>query len=64
MISNLLKFEFFKKHSDYGAVFLRFLIGIFIIYGVQDNIFSYEHMKEFAAFLRQKNVPLPLFSAL
>lgn len=63
MISNLLKFEFFKKHSDYGAVFLRLLIGIFIIYGVQDNVFSYEHMNEFAAFLHQKNVPFPLFSA-
>ncbi len=42
MISNLLNFEFFKKHSDYGAVFLRFLIGIFIIYGVQDNVSSYD----------------------
>ena len=57
------KFEFFKKHSDYGAVFLRLLIGVFIIYGVQDNVFSYQHMKEFAAFLQQKNVPFPLFSA-
>ena len=63
MVSKLLKFEFFKKHSDYGAVFLRVLIGTFIIYGVQDNVFSYEHMQEFAVFLQQKNVPFPLFSA-
>jgi putative oxidoreductase len=63
MISKFLKFEFFKKYSEYGSVFLRLLIGVFIIYGVQDNVFSYAHMQEFAAFLQQRNVPLPLFSA-
>ena len=62
MISNFLTFEFFKKHRDYGVIFLRLLIGAFIIYGVQDNVFSYEHMEEFAAFLQQRNVPFPLFS--
>lgn len=63
MISKLLNFEFFKKYSSYGTVFLRFLIGVFIIYGVQDNVFSYKHMEEFAAFLQKNNVPYPLFSA-
>lgn len=63
MISKVFRFEFFKRYSDYGVVFLRLLLGTFIIYGVQDNVFSYEHMKEFAAFLQQRNVPFPLFSA-
>jgi putative oxidoreductase len=63
MILQSLRFEFFKKHQHYGAIFLRLLIGIFIIYGVQDNVLSYEHMKEFAAFLQERNVPFPLFSA-
>jgi putative oxidoreductase len=63
MISKFLNFEFFKKNPDYAALFLRLLIGVFIVYGVQDNVFSYAHMQEFAAFLRQRNVPLPLFSA-
>lgn len=63
MNNRFLKFEFFKNHSDYGVIFLRLLIGVFIIYGVQDNVFSYEQMQEFAAFLGQKNVPFPLFSA-
>ncbi len=63
MVSNILRFEFFKKHSDFGAFFLRLLIGVFIIYGVQDNVFSFKHMEEFAGFLQQRNVPMPLFSA-
>lgn len=63
MISRLLRFEFLDKYKDYGAFFLRVLIGVFIIYGVQDNVFSREHMNEFAAFLQKQNVPFPLFSA-
>lgn len=63
MISNFLRFEFFNKYADYGVIFLRLLIGVFIIYGVQDNVFSYTHMEEFAAFLQQRGVPFPLFSA-
>jgi putative oxidoreductase len=63
MLSKFGQFEFFKEHSDYGTIFLRLLVGSFIIYGVQDNVFGYEHMKEFAVFLQQRNVPLPLFAA-
>jgi putative oxidoreductase len=60
---NLLSFEYFKKHQGYGTIFLRLLVGSFIIWGVQDNILSYERMEEFAAFLAERNVPFPLFSA-
>lgn len=63
MLLKLLQLGFLKKHRDYGAVFIRFIIGTFIIYGVQDNIFSYAQMKEFAHFLDERNVPFPLFSA-
>lgn len=63
MIGKFLQFDFFEKYSGYGAIFLRLLIGTFIIYGVQDNVFSYHQMQEFAAFLQQRNVPFPLFSA-
>ncbi len=57
MILRLLRFEFFKRHCDYGAVFLRLLIGTFIIYGVQDNILSSERMQEFEKFLDARGVP-------
>jgi putative oxidoreductase len=62
-MSNLLGFEYFKRHQGYGTIFLRLVIGSFIIWGVQDNIFNYERMEEFAAFLAARNVPYPLFSA-
>jgi putative oxidoreductase len=63
MIKNPIQFNFFEKHREYGTFFLRLLIGIFIIYGVQDNVFSREHMQEFAVFLQQRGVPFPMFSA-
>lgn len=55
--------DFFKKRKDYGAVFIRIIIGTFIIYGVQDNVFSREHMKEFADFLAARSVPYPAAGA-
>jgi putative oxidoreductase len=51
------------RYREYGPVFIRLIVGIFIIWGVQDNVFSRAHMDEFAAFLAQRNVPFPLFSA-
>jgi len=59
----MIQFAFFKKHSGNGAVFLRLLIGTFIIYGVQDNVLSSAHMREFADFLQARSVPFPMFSA-
>ena len=59
----MLQFEFFRTRKDYGVVFLRLLIGVFIIHGVSDNIFSWAHMVEFEKFLAARGVPYPLFSA-
>jgi putative oxidoreductase len=63
MLQNILRFEFFKAREDYGVVFLRLLIGVFIIWGVADNIFSWAHMVEFQKFLGARGVPYPLFAA-
>ena len=63
MLQNILRFEFFKTREEYGTVFLRLLIGVFIIYGVADNIFSWAHMVQFEKFLAARGVPYPLFSA-
>lgn len=63
MNSKILSLDFFDKYREYGPIFLRLLIGIFIIWGVQDNVFSLAHMKEFSVFLEKRNVPFPLFSA-
>ncbi|HWT01601.1 MAG TPA: DoxX family protein [Pyrinomonadaceae bacterium] len=56
-------FGFFKKHREFGAVFLRLVIGSFIIWGVQDNILSRERMLEFEGFLAAHGVPYPAFAA-
>ena len=57
------RFDFFRRHSEYGVIFLRLIIGAFIIWGVQDNILSYAQMEEFAKFLGERGVPSPLFAA-
>ncbi len=63
MIPRILQLEFFKRHREYGVIFLRLIIGSFIIWGVQDNVLSYERMEEFATFLGERGVPYPLFAA-
>lgn len=56
-------FSFFRRHSAYGVLFLRFAIGVFLIYGVQDNVFSWDRMLEFRDFLQERDVPYPLLAA-
>ncbi|GHA54010.1 DoxX family protein [Pontibacter akesuensis] len=56
-------FSFFRRHRAYGTLFLRLAIGVFIIYGVQDNVFSWERMLEFRDFLAARGVPYPLVAA-
>ena len=55
--------DFFRKYSSYGVIFLRVAIGVFIIYGVQDNIFHWDRMLEFRDFLEAHGMPFPLFAA-
>jgi putative oxidoreductase len=56
--------HWFEKNADLGLLFLRLFIGIRLIYGVQDNILSWKHMKEFEAFLTQFHFPFPLVCAV
>lgn len=63
MLQNILQFEFFKTREEYGTVFLRLLIGVFIIHGVADNVFSSTHMVKFEQFLGARGVPYPMLAA-
>ena len=54
---------FLEKYKEYGVIFIRLIIGFHLIYGTQDNVFSYARMEEFAGFLAARGVPFPLFSA-
>lgn len=47
-----------------GLLALRLFAGLRIIYGVMDNVISYEKMKEFEVFLAQFHFPFPHISAV
>lgn len=58
-----LNFSTLEKYKEYGVIFIRLIVGFHLIYGTQDNIFSFARMEEFAGFLSQHGAPFPLFSA-
>jgi putative oxidoreductase len=55
--------RYFDHRKDYGAVFLRIIIGWRLIHGTYDNVFGWERMLEFRDFLAQHGVPSPLLAA-
>lgn len=52
------------KNPNLGLLLLRLFIGLRLIYGVADNIVSWDKMLEFSGFLQSFHFPLPLFSAV
>jgi putative oxidoreductase len=63
MIPKILRLRFLEKYADYGALFLRLVVGSFLVHGTQDNVFSYKQMQEFEHFLAARGVPVPLVAA-
>ena len=59
----ILQLDWFRSRREYGVIFIRLLIGSFIIWGVQDNILSHERMLEFEKFLAARGTPWPAFAA-
>jgi len=57
-------FTWLENNKDIGIFLLRVFISLRLIYGVQDNLFSWNHMLEFSGFLQKFNFPLPLISAV
>lgn len=53
-----------KGFNKYADLPIRLLVGIHLIIGTQDNVFSWERMHEFENFLQSYRMPLPLFSAV
>lgn len=53
-----------EKLQGYGLFVLRILIAARLIWGVQDNILSWDHMVEFEKFLAQRGTPMPLVAAV
>ena len=63
MTNDWLRVDFLRRRERYGVIFLRLLIGSFIIHGVTDNVFSWAHMVEFQKFLGARGVPAPMVAA-
>ena len=55
--------EFFERHREKGAFFVRLVVGFVLVYGTQDNVFSNARMVEFRDFLAARGVPFPLLAA-
>lgn len=55
---------YLQRHGKYGEVFIRLSIGFHLIYGTQDNVFSWDRMIEFSNFLDEFGFPFPLASAV
>ena len=56
--------NYFSNKKNYGAIFIRLIIGFHLIYGVQDNVLHWDRMLEFENFLDANGFPLPLTSAI
>ncbi|HVE72416.1 MAG TPA: DoxX family protein [Thermoanaerobaculia bacterium] len=52
-----------ERHREFGMFFVRLIVGFHLIYGTQDNVFSWARMLEFRDFLGAQGVPFPLFAA-
>lgn len=50
--------------KQYADLPIRLSVGFHLIYGTQDNVFSWERMLEFRNFLEAFNMPFPLLSAI
>jgi putative oxidoreductase len=55
--------SYFDARKDYGAIFLRLIIGWRLVDGTQDNVFSWDRMIEFRDFLAHLGTPFPLVAA-
>jgi len=52
------------KLKSLALLLIRLAFGARLIYGAADNVFSWERMLEFEAFLALNGLPLPLVSAI
>lgn len=56
--------DFLDNNRAVGILLLRIFIGCRLLYGVIDNIVSWEQMLEFSNFLAANHFPFPVVSAV
>jgi putative oxidoreductase len=64
MLKDLLRLSWFEDRKEYGAVFIRLIVGFHLVWNTMDNVFSFDRMLEFRDFLAQHGFPFPLFCAI
>src|SRR5688572_19552591 len=64
LISSMHITRWLDQKRDIGVLLLRLFIGVRLIYGVTDNVFSWQHMLRFRDFLQAFNFPFPLVAAI
>ncbi len=57
-------FASFERRKELTVFLLRVLLGARLVWGAQDNIFSWERMEEFAGFLEANGFPWPMPGAV
>lgn len=55
--------NWFENKKDYGVIFIRLLIGVYLIYVQHDNFFNSQNMIDVGNFFASHKIPLPFFSA-
>ncbi len=53
-----------SRNKEIGMLLLRLFVGARLVYGVADNVWSWEHMLTFKDFLSRAGFPFPLLSAV
>ncbi len=56
---NFLYLSQAQRFSDFTLLLLRIFVGLFLIWGVWDNITNPDRMQEFVAFLQSHGFPSP-----
>ena len=56
--------SYLDSHKSFGILILRVFISSRLLYGVIDNILSWEQMMEFSKFLEANNFPFPIIAAV
>jgi putative oxidoreductase len=57
-------FVWLDRNKDIGTFILRLFVGMRLVYGVLDNVFSWQKMLHFREFLEAFHFPFPLLSAI
>ncbi len=52
------------EFKEFAPLFIRVPVGFHLIYGTQDNVFSWERMLEFQGFLAANGFPISLVCAI